>query len=68
MESSENEGVKTDIFKTALSRAGLEPASPGEKDRPSKLPFMLILTFKKERRERTEGPTLQVVCLPIHPG
>jgi hypothetical protein len=41
------------MTKKALSRAGLEPAPLGAKDIPSELPFILIMTLKKERRERT---------------
>lgn len=41
------------MTKKALSRAGLEPVPLGAKDIPSELPFILIMTLKKERRERT---------------
>lgn len=34
------------MTKKALSRAGLEPAPLGEKDIPSELPFILIMTKK----------------------
>ena len=41
------------MTKKALSRTGLEPVPLGAKDIPSELPFILIMTLKKEIRERT---------------
>jgi len=35
------------MTKMTLSRAGLEPAPMGSKERPSELPFIQIATFKK---------------------
>ena len=54
--------------KKALSRAGVEPAPLGEKYRPSELPCILIVTFKKKEEKELGVGAYISGCLLTKPS